>query len=350
MVCPNCGGQVNGNVCAGCGTVLNRKKPTGLIVLCIVLAVVITACAAAYFLLMPGQDDVGSVARNYVTAAYYTDKVVNEADSYSSYNDFKEDLDIAIGACSAIQGGVFDFLAGADIDLSLCRTAYAADDIEGLDTDAGKSYAGGYTDGARQSADEFMAAMKEDAAIAKQALTALNRAINQFSDENDIEDALDDAADTLSDADNAAIVVGDKAMSFAGIKTLDGINTAFIGVDIVIDDDTLYLGADDAVLFYSGGVGSEVTVIDSQSGDGVVMDTGNMDELQDDGGLLVITFDDIDEEPEADVFTDASEFSDYISDEAGVSVDLIAASYGSRILDQYVILRPDATGILYYYN
>ena len=335
MVCPKCGSQTNSNVCAGCGTVLkSKKKSTGLIVLSVVLAVVIAACAAVYFLVIPSQGDIGSVARNYMTAAYYTDKVVGSAAAYASYDDYKSDLDMAIDACGAIDSGAFDFLAKADIDVTLFRTVYAADALEGLDTDADSRYTGGYTSDAKENADSFLAAMKKDAAAAKQALKALDSAVNETTDEDDIMDALSAAADALEDADNATIVVGDKAISFAGITTLAGINTAFIGIDIVINGDTLYLGADNGVMAHCTDVGRDITVINSQSGDGVVMETGNMADLLGGGSRLVLTIDEIGDVPQTDAFDNSGQFSDYISKELGASLGFSdssgAVSYNSE--------------------
>ena len=329
MVCPNCGGQVSGNVCTVCGAVQKgRKKSTALVVVCIILGVVIAACAVAFFVIPTEKTDIGTAARNYVVAAYYTDKVVNDAASYKSYSAFKEDLDIAIASCDAVSGGGgFDLFAGAE--LPFVRTAYAADALEGLDTDADSGYSGGYTDDASESVSDFLDGMKEDAAIAKEALEALDKAIDEDSDEDDIEDALDDTKDELSDADNTSVVVGNMEISFEGIKTLGGINTAFIGADIVIDGDVLYLGADEMVMFDGNDLGSDVTVIDSEDGDGVVMDTGNMDVQIEGGGLLVITFDDIDEDPEAEVLTDATAFSDLISEDIGESLGYSADTTGS---------------------
>ena len=318
MVCPNCGNVVNGGACTRCGAVFKKGRPTGLIVLSIILAVVIAACAAVYLLVIPGQDDIGSVARNYMTAAYYTDKVVGSAASYASYDDFTKDLDIAIDTCGAVNGGAFDFLANADIDISFARTAFAADALEDINTDADRTYSGGYTIDAKENADTFLAAMKKDADAAKQALKELDAAVNQTTEEADILDALSDAADALKDADNAKIVVGDKVITFAGISTIEAINTAFIGADIVIDDDVLYLGMDAAVMFGGGGIGSEVTVINSQSGGGIVMDTGDMTAQLTNGALTIITFDTMGETPHTAVFSPAEKqlFMDMISEGA----------------------------------
>ena len=319
MICPRCKKQVSGNVCTICGTVLSgRGKSTGLVVLCIVLAVMIAACAALYFFLPAGGAEIGVVAKNYVTAAFYTDNLINNANSYLSYDDYKEDLDIAIAACKAIQGGGLDLLA--ETNLSLVRVAYAADGLEGLDTDGDGGYSGGYTDDASINIDNFLNDMKKDAAIAKKALQALDKAVDRNTSKDDIQDALKDAKNTLKGADNATVVVGSTAVTFGGIMPLDGINTAFIGADIVIGKNIVYLGADGSVLFNCDVLDSQVTVVDSNGGNAVVMETGNMTDLLQSGALLVVTMNNMDEAPQSAVFSDATQFNSFISKEIGASL------------------------------
>lgn len=319
MICPNCGSQTNGTVCTVCGATIKPKKPTGLIVLCIILAVIVVACAVLLFILPSASDDVGTVAKNYVTAAYYTDKVVNNAQSYSTYNDFKKDINIAIDACSAINGGAIVFLVSTDYNLPFGRVAYAVEALDGLDTDAGSGYSGGYTEDAKENIDDFISDMGKDAAIAKDVLQALDNAIDKNTSDTDKKEALSDAKDALSEADNTTVVVGDKDVSFSGINVLDGINTALIGADIMIDKDTLYLGADDSVIFHCENLGTDITVIDSANQDGVVMDIGDIIEQQVNGALMTITFSALDATPEALLFIDAEkqQFIDVISEEIG---------------------------------
>ncbi|MGI5848741.1 MAG: hypothetical protein ACOX8Q_01500 [Christensenellales bacterium] len=317
MVCPNCGGRSNGNICIVCGNILSRpRKHRTIAFLCISLAIIIVACAVLFFILPSRQSYIGTAAKNYLTAAYCTDKIINSAHLYSSYNDFKKDLNIAIECCSAIQGGVFDFLASIQLNLPFGRIAYAAETLKGIDTDVKRDYSGGYTDGAKKNIENWMMAMRKDAIIAKAALEELNGAINRTSGEDKILGALSDAKEALSDANNVKIVVGDKQISLNGINDVEGINTALIGADMIIDNHTLYLGTDGSAAFYCDVLRSNVTVVNSNKGDGIIMDAKNLADRQAYGDFVVITFYGLDEEPKVLLYTNSErqQFIDKISD------------------------------------
>ncbi len=328
MVCPKCGSQTNGPVCGVCGNIVKNKKPIALIVLSIILAVVIAACAVLFFILPTGENGIVSAAKNYVTAAYYSNNIINNTASYSSYKDFKSDLDIAKNSCGAIAGGAFDFLASANVDISLCRVAHAQDMLEGLDTDAGRGYSGGYTTGANKNINDFLTEIKKDAAIAKDALEKLDMAIDDNSSEEDTMDAIDDAKKALKKANNVKIIVGKNMVSFSSVQAMSEINMAFGGADIVIDKDTLYLGKNNTVLLFADTIGSELTVISSKENGGIVLDTGEIAAGIQNGASIAVKFDDLDEKPSAAIFTSAEkpQFYNMISNEFGLDIKEYSAS------------------------
>ena len=318
MVCPKCGGRIIGNRCGTCGSVFDKTaKPKGLMILSIVLAVAIVACVAVFFVLPVQTADIGVMAKNYLSAAYYTDQVVNHPDAYSSYKSFKKDLDQAIGLCGTMRSGAFDFLAAARLDF-LSNTAYAAEAPSGLDTDVTSGYVGGYTKGASENIENFLADVDKDAAIALDALMTLDSAVSADTDGDDVMDAISDAQDALTSADHISIVVGDRQVSLGGINVLDGINAAYFGADIVINGDILYLGTDGHALFHCDRFASSVTVAHSEKGDGVVMETGGLNDLS--GGYFTVLFYDFEEQPEAMVYTDTEKqmFIDMLSEKTGM--------------------------------
>ena len=319
MICPRCGGQIIGNRCGTCGSVYGKPaKPKGLMVLSIVLAAVIAVCATVFFVLPAKSADAGVMAKNYLTAAYYSDQVINHASSYSSYKSFKKDLDQAIGLCGTMQSGTFDFLAAVRPDFSFA-TVYAAEAPSGIDTDVTSVYDGGYTKGASGNIEDFLASVDKDAAIALEALKKLDSAVSADTDADDVMNAISDAQDALSSADHFSIVVGDRQVSFSGITVLDGINAAFFGADIVISGDTLYLGTDGYTVFHCGQIASEVTVVNSEKGDGVVMETGSLNDMPD--GYFTVEFNELDDKPETVVYTAAERqfFIDMLTGKTGLA-------------------------------
>ena len=317
MICPNCGQNMRGSLCAYCGTTLKRKQ-AGLLIIAIVLAVIIAASVVVVFVVPSEKPDIGSTVQTYLTAAFYANKVVDTADGYSSYSTFKRDIDVAMDACRALTGDT-GFLARGD--MQLIRTAYATDALDGLDTDADSGFYGGYTDDAADAVRDITADMQRDAQTALRALEHLDDKVKANTDDEALADSCDDAKDALGKADNVAVVVGSKEVSFAGIKTLGSINTALVGADIVIDGSTAYLGADDAVLFACTGIGTEVAVINGSGG--IMMDIGNINVVQEGGSNVAIMFDGLREPPESMVFGTAAAFVGYISDEisGGIGFD-----------------------------
>lgn len=294
MVCTRCGNQTNGRVCTFCGNVMvsKAKKPTALIAVSIIAAVIIVLCAVLFFVLPSDEQDVGVAAKNYVTAAYYADRLVNNTNVYSSYKDFKDDLNTAIASCGAIEGGLFDFLTRGD---------------------------NRYTGGVKETINDFLADMKKDAKTAKAALEALDMSVNSETDADDLLSAVADAKGALKYADETKVVIGNKEVSFSGIKTLGGINIALFGADIIIDEGTLYLGSDGVVLFGTDELGADIAVIDSESADGVVMETGDISTQLQNGSNVVITYTDFDKEPEINIFSaeNKPQFADMISTQIG---------------------------------
>ena len=325
MVCPNCGRTTNSRICEGCGTLL-KKDSKALVLLSVILAAVIIVGAVLIFVLPSGQSDIASAAQTYVAAAYYANKVVNDTASYASMNDYTADLEIAMDACRALQNGGGTSLL-AEINFSLIRTAYAADALEGLDTDADAGDSGGYTNGAKESVDTIISGMQKDAATALEALEALAHAIGKNPSANEIAAATADAHKELARADRVSVVVGSTEISFAGITMLGPIHSAFIGVDVAIDGKTVYLGANGTVMLSGNSLGDRITVIDTQSGSGVVMDSKSMGNALALGQMLALHFDDLDEPPVSEVFTDMEQFTFYLSEEIsrGLGLDGLSA-------------------------
>lgn len=317
MICLNDAISANAYVSQNCGAV-QKKKPTGLIWLGVILAAVIVVSTVLVFVLPSGESDIASAAQNYVTAAYYADKVVNNATFYTSTANYKKDLKTAIDACRTLQNSRSARLAAAD--LSLFRTAYAADALKGLDTDADFDYSGGYTDGARESIDAIVSSMKRDAADALEALEYLDSAIGSDTNPSEITAAVLNTQKALSKADRTCAVVGSARVSFTGVTVLGAIHSAFIGADIVIDGNTLYLGANGTVMLSGSTIGNKVTVINSQSGSGVVMNAKSMANALDLGQMLAVTFGNPGETPVSEAFTDAQQFAGYVSDEISQSL------------------------------
>jgi len=282
MICPNCGNPGTGNVCVVCGTKTKTKR-TGLIVFCVVFALIAAASVALLFAL-PGKTDVGTAAKNYVAAAYYTDKVTASPGAYASFDLFSEDVKKAMDACKKVGGGPLDFLAA---DFSLVRTAYAEDVLQGLDTDAAPGFSGGYTNGAKARADRIMRDMKSDADIALQALEMIDAGVTPAMSEKQVGAVIDDAKKLLGRADNARVIIGGRAVSMAGIETLGGVNFALGGADILIDGDTLILGSGGALAASLGEIGQTVAVIDSAQDSGALIGTADISENLQNGAVLV---------------------------------------------------------------
>ena len=325
MVCPNCGRTTNSRVCEGCGTLL-QKDSKALALLSIILAAVIIVGAVLIFVLPSGQSDIASAAQTYVAAAYYANKVVDHSSSYASMNDYKEDLRTAMDACRTLQNGGGTSLL-PEINFSLIPTAYAVDALEGLDTDADAGDSGGYTDGAKESVDTIISNMQKDAANALEALEALDHAIGKNSSASEMAAATADAHKELARADRVSVVVGSTEISFAGITMLGPIHSAFIGVDIAIDGKTVYLGANGTVMLSGNSLGDRITVIDTQSGSGVVINSKSMANALALGQMLALHFDDLDKPPVSEVFTDTEQFTFNLSDKIsrGLGFDGLAA-------------------------
>ena len=312
MICPNCGNQNKGAVCAACGTRVKSKKKTGLLITAILLALIIAACVVLLFVL-PGVQSVADSAKNYATAAYYTNRLVNQQGNYSAYKDFKLDIDRAIEACDAVSGSAFSFLAGADIDFSLVRTAYAMDVMGDLDTDMDSGYDGGYTGGAKRDIEAFMGGMKEDAQIAKEVLMRIDDSVDERTSGDVLAEVLDTAAYHLQKADNVKVVVGDKQMSMFGVSDIGTINFAVKGADAVIDGDVLYLGKNGGVAAAADDLGSSIVLV--SSGNAVRMVT---DEVRDSLGAnlrVMIDYSTIGVPPMAASFDDQEEFAGYLPDD-----------------------------------
>ncbi len=292
MVCSKCGSLLSGGICTVCGNDMHRKRPVAIIVMCIVLAVIITGCAAAFFILPSDDVDIGIEAKNFITAAYFADNIVNNPNNYTSYDDFKYDLDIAISSCETIKGGLLDFLT-----INNSR----------------------YNDDVNEFADEFSANMKKDADIALLALSALDASVNNATGADDFQDAVADAKDALQKADETRIVIGSKEVSFSGINTLGNVNAAVFGADIVIGEDVLYFGAQGTTVFYAQSLSSDIAVIDSESAEGAVMETGGISAQLQDGASVAVTYADLDDEPEISVFSagDKPQFADMITSHTG---------------------------------
>jgi hypothetical protein len=274
----------------------------------VILAAVIVVGAALIFILPSGTNDIATEAQSYVTAAYFTDKVVVKADDYTSIDAYKADVKTAMDACRALG----DAALTAKVDFSLIRTVYAADALEGLDTDAGADYTGGYTSGAQDAIDTVTRDMRRDAADALDVLEELDSAVDSLGD---IKAAAADARDALASACRSAVVVGSTRVSFGGVTIMGAVHSAFIGVDMVIDGQTMYIGANGAVLLSGSGVGAQVAVIDSQAGSGVMMSTAGMQNALSLGQMLAVRFDDLGEPPNAKTFTETGQFTGFISDE-----------------------------------
>ncbi len=328
MICPSCGRATNSRSCEGCGTLL-RKNSEWVGWLSVILSIIIVVCAVLIFVLPFGPSDITSAAQTYVAAAYYANKLVNDAASYPSMDNYKADLEIAIDACHALQSGGTPLRA--EINFSLIPIAYAAGALEGLDTDVDYGYAGGYTAGAQESVDAMMSSMQKDAANALQTLETLDQAIGNHSNSTKMVPAIEDAKKELAKADRTSIIVGSTKVSFAGITILGPIHSAFIGVDVVIDGKTMYLGANGSVMLSGSSIGDKVTVIDTQSGNGVVMDAQNIADALQLGRMIALHFNDLDQPPISEVFTDTKQFTYYLSDEIsrGLGFNSLAAAAAS---------------------
>ena len=311
MAYPGSSGRVRG--AAHHYGVVSRHRRL-LAAVCIVLAAVIAACTAALFLIPSKTEDIGTAAQGCLVAAYYADSVINDAVSYSSYDDFKKDIDRAIAACSAVSGGGLDFLVR--IDGPFGRVARAAQDFNDPETDADSGFTGGYTAGAKKRIDAYLGDIRRDAALALAALRKLDGAVGENTDREDFEAALEDAQSALYRADHAVIVVGNTEVSFAGIRALPGVNAAVIGADIVIAGDVLYMGADETVLISCDALDPGITLVRSADGDGVVMEAGDAADVLEAGGFVAFTLSRFGKAPEAAAFSadERAQFMEYIEE------------------------------------
>lgn len=314
MICPNGGNQCTNGNCDVCGSKINRSNSNGFLITTSILLAVIIVTAAIFLFALPTSTNISNTAKHFITAAYYTDKVLN-IDNYDSYQEFKHDLDIAIHSCDELKKGTRSFLS-ANTGISICRTAYAADVLSELDTDAPTGYSGGYSSGAQNSIDKYVAVLQRDAVKAGKALDELNSSITEDTDDEVIvREAIKNARQILSRADRVSVVVGNKSVSFAGITELGGINAALVGGDIIIDGDTLYLGEPGRVIFSADRLGNKVAAIGSQDERGVMISTGSIPSELENGASVVINIKSV--KPQATFYSgkERSEFITALSDE-----------------------------------